>query len=469
MVGLRGVERPRRSQCTRGRLLSPHVTPTRTFVLAPGIARTPSAAHNLAVGDALLATVLAGSLFALYARPFGIREWQAAAAGAMAATLVGPLSFFQVLDLLAGEWGIFAFFLGLMLIATGAEVSGLYAAATRFLSAYEPGGQLVLPVLLAGAIITAILSNDATPLVLTPAVFVAAAARGTDPRRAAFAVTFVADGASLLLPVSNPVNLLFYERLDPGFSWYATTIFPAALAATAALSLSLRLRPTRSTLAARHPGWIEAAHAPRASAFHTRLALATVGLLAVAYFVAALAGFPLGLVTIAGGLALVVPRLVVGHTTVPAVARSLSPPLFIFIAGLLVLVESATRAGFLAPVGDALEGLASRPVPISVGGAVLFAALLANVMNNWPAALLFAAAIAATPGQPPELVAGALIGCTIGANFTILGSLSTVLWLSLARANGFDVTPAGYARAAFLPTLVALAVASAVALITLSA
>jgi arsenical pump membrane protein len=128
----------------------------------------------------------------------------------------------------------------------------------------------------------------------------------------------------------------------------------------------------------------------------------------------------------------------------------------VFVAGLLLLVEVLTSAGLLDGVGDTLGWLADRPAVVAVVGAAAIGALLSNVLNNWPAALLLSAAIAATPGQPHELAAGALIGCTIGANFTIVGSLSTVFWMSLGRPRGLAVTPGAYAREAAAPTALAL-------------
>jgi len=100
---------------------------------------------------------------------------------------------------------------------------------------------------------------------------------------------------------------------------------------------------------------------------------------------------------------------------------------------------------------------------IAILGAAAVAALLSNLMNNWPAALLLAATIGASPGEHEALVAGALIGSAIGANFTMVGSLSTVFWLNLVRQNGADFSAGSYAREAFLPTLAAVVAACSVA------
>lgn len=410
--------------------------------------------------ELLVAAVFGLTIAALYFRPLGAHDWQIAGIGGVVAWAVSPLGLHDGVATLADSWNILAFFLGLMLLAAAADASGLYTRAAALIARWSP----VVIVLLLGTVITAILSNDATPLVLTPAVFLAAK-RGFDARAAAFAVTFTADGASLLLPVSNPVNLLFYDRLDLSLGRYALEIFPAAAAGMLVLGTVVAWRSARTAPTA--PSSPRAAN-PRALSTYGRWVVVTLPLLTAAYVAAALAGWPLGSVTLTAGLLLTIVGLVLGESSLHHLRAHVSPGLFVFVAGLLILVEAASSVGLFDGVGDALGWLAERPGLVAVLGAAAIGALLSNVLNNWPAALLLSAAIVATPGQPHELTAGALIGCTIGANLTMLGSLSTVFWMTLGRPRGLMVTPAGYAREAALPTLLALLAACAVAALTIS-
>ncbi|HEY5477053.1 MAG TPA: ArsB/NhaD family transporter, partial [Tepidiformaceae bacterium] len=146
--------------------------------------------------------------------------------------------------------------------------------------------------------------------------------------------------------------------------------------------------------------------------------------------------FPLGVISLAGGLAFLLAGVAMRTIDPGRYRRHLSPGLLIFVAGLLLLVDSVSSAGLLDWLASVFAHLADQPALVAILGAAAVAAVISNVMNNWPAALLLAATLAATPGQPRELVAGVLIGCTIGANFTMVGSLSTVFWLSLARKEG---------------------------------
>lgn len=315
--------------------------------------------------------------------------------------------------------------------------------------------------LLLGAGITAVLSNDATPLVLTPAVFAAGAASGRSTTQAAFAATFIADGASLLLPVSNPVNLLFYERFELGFGGYLATVTPAAAAGAAALALMTLRRAGRGAPADAGAGKRLAVERPLGPA------MAVVAGLAGGYVVAGLLGWPLGAVTVAGGCAMAVAARIGGPIDGAQFRRHVAPGVLLFVAGLLVLAESVVAAGTLDWLARLLGWLGGQPPVVAIGGAAVLAAVLANLVNNWPAALLLAATIGSRSGEHEALVTGTLIGLTIGVNFTMVGSLSTVFWLSLARQHGADYRPAKYARWAFVPTLAGMAAAVVVATVML--
>lgn len=406
-----------------------------------------------------LAIVFLGTIGALYFRPFGARDWHIAGAGALAAWAIGPLGLRQGLETVGDSANIVAFFLGLMLLAAGAESAGLYARAALLLRGRTSVRSRVATVLVLGTLITAVLSNDATPLVLTPAIFAAGVVYSRSTTDSALAATFAADGASLLLPVSNPVNLLFFERFEMGFGQYLQTITPAALAGIAAMALVTWRRSPAARVAAED----EAPPVRLAARGTVMPALAVVGGLAVAYVGAGLADVPLGAVTLGGGVALYIAARAGGPIQFATYRKHVSPGILVFVASLLLLVENLVAAGVLDGLADVLTALEGRPAIVTVFGAAGIAAVLANLMNNWPSALLLAATIASAPGDHEALVAGALIGSAIGANFTMVGSLSTVFWVSLARQYGASYTAGRYARLAFAPTLAGMVAACIVA------
>ena len=281
---------------------------------------------------------------------------------------------------------------------------------------------------------------------------------------AAFATTFAADGASLLLPISNPVNLLFYDHFHLSLSWYAAHILPAALAGFVALAAICIWRASPAPVVDTASSGSRPAPPSRFAPF----AIAVVAALAVAYIAAGLLDWPLGVITLSGGLVLLAGRAVFEPEPFAGLRAHIAPGLIVFVVALLLLVGIVREAGVLDGLGDALQRLDRQPTFVVIAGAAIIATLLANLMNNWPAALLLSATIATTTGDPGRLIAGSLIGCTIGANLTMVGSLSTVFWLTLARQHGAVYTPGLYIRRAALPTVAALAAACVTAALLLA-
>jgi arsenical pump membrane protein len=92
----------------------------------------------------------------------------------------------------------------------------------------------------------AFLSNDATAVVLTPAVFAAAKKAKADPLPYLFICAFIANAASFVLPISNPTNLVLYGGYMPPLgAWLARFTLPS-LAAIVATYAVLRWTQRRS-------------------------------------------------------------------------------------------------------------------------------------------------------------------------------------------------------------------------------
>jgi arsenical pump membrane protein len=161
----------------------------------------------------------------------------------------------------ANNWNVLLFFAGLLAVAGLADEAGVFAAVTALalrVGRGSPLRRLLLAVCAAGCVVTAFLSNDATALILTPVVALAAQRAGADPVPYALATSYVADAASALLPVANPVNILTVDATHVALGTYLSVLLlPALLVAVttiAALALALRgrLGPLRKPAAAPH-------------------------------------------------------------------------------------------------------------------------------------------------------------------------------------------------------------------------
>lgn len=193
--------------------------------------------------------IAAAATAGVIVRPFSWPEFIWAVAGAALLVALGLLS---VPDALAGvEKGtdVYLFLTGMMLLSELARQQGLFdwLAARAARLAKGSAARLFTLVFGVGTVVTAFLSNDATAVVLTPAVAaVVRAAEAEEPLPYLFICAFIANAASFVLPISNPANLVIYgSHMPPLLVWLPRYAIPSVLSIGAtyvALRLSQRKR-----------------------------------------------------------------------------------------------------------------------------------------------------------------------------------------------------------------------------------
>ena len=414
----------------------------------------------------LAAVIFVVTIGLVIARPKRLTEAAAALIGAGAMVLAGLVSPSGVVSDVAGHWNVLLFFVGLTGAAAVAERSGLFealAGTSARLSAGSPR-RLLAAVVAAGAVVAALLSNDAAALVLTPVVYVLVARFGLSPLPYVLACTFVADAASIALPVSNPVNVIVSDRLGVNAASLVPVLMPAAVASVLALLGCLfviyrRQLPARSPLNPAPDSWATWTGVPR------RL-VAAFGVAVGAFAVASALNVPLGPTMAAVWL------LLLG---VEWTGRSPKRPLdgigwslLVFVASMGVLVDGLSSAGVTAWLAQVVLGqVRDSPAAIMVVTAVA-AAVGSNLVNNLPAAFVFADAVhsagLSTAGAHAAAI-GTIIGADLGPNLTPVGSVATLLWFVLLRQRGLEVTTWSYIRIGLIVTPVTILAALGVALL----
>src|SRR3989475_10697605 len=166
----------------------------------------------------LISLITLLTLLGIMLRPRKVSEAITALTGAGLILLLGLLSPGEALTTLLRDWNIFFFFLGMMSLAALAEVAGLFdwlAVQAARLSG-NSSRRLFFNTFLLGSLISMLLSNDATALILTPIVYSLVTRLRLPVLPYLFACPFIADSASFLLPVSNPINIIVLTtfRLD---------------------------------------------------------------------------------------------------------------------------------------------------------------------------------------------------------------------------------------------------------------
>jgi len=407
--------------------------------------------------------VLGGAVFVLtlvlvVVRPRGVSEAWFAAAGGLAMVLLGLVTPGGAVAALVANVPLFGFFLGLMLIAALADEAGFFAWVAQ-LAVERAGGsprRLLVNVFVVGALITAFLTNDATALVLTPVVHILVARLRLPAAPFVFACTFVADAASFLLPVSNPVNLIVLggsgSALGPFLRFL---LLPSLLVLAWNLGFFL-IFFRRSLGGTLDPSLLPAIGAdPR----YLRAVSVALGAIALGYVAATTSGVSVPVVSLAGAALLAFLASAFGRLRPRRLARGVSWSLFPFVGGMVLVVQGVERLGLGPLVAGWVFELSSGSTLAGVVAVVMGVALGANLINNVPMALVAASALANLPAGAANAAAlghAAVLGADLGPNVSVVGSLATMLWLLMLRRRGLAISSLDYLRFGILVTPPAL-------------
>jgi arsenical pump membrane protein len=370
-------------------------------------------------------------------RPRGLPEAVWAVAAAMLLVALRFLSLSAAWRGVLAGLDVYLFLIGMMLLSEVAREAGLFnwlaALATRL--ARGSPGRLFTLVYGVGVVVTVFLSNDATAVVLTPAVAAAMrVAAVSEPLPYLLVCAFIANAASFVLPISNPANLVVYgSHMPPLFEWLPLFALPS-LAAIAATYIMLRWSQ-------RHRLSHEMVH--RVGMPHLSLGgrVAGVGIIATAIVLMAASawGYQLGLPTAIAGIATAAITLFAEGKSPVTVVKGVSWGVLPLVAGLFVLVEGLQQTGSIPALARFLLSAAEGS---TAGTAWAFAgvtALAANLVNNLPAGLV-AATIFQSAEFPEMLRRFVLIAVDLGPNLSVTGSLATILWLAALRREGISVS-----------------------------
>jgi arsenical pump membrane protein len=303
------------------------------------------------------------------------------------------------------------------------------------------------------ALTTTALNLDTTAVLLTPVMLALAGRVGIAPVPLAMTTVWLANTASLLLPVSNLTNLLALDRtgLDP--ISFAGRMWPAQLASVAVTTVCLWVFYWR-----RSRRGAERYSPPPPHVVPDRVLFRICAVACVAFVVAVLVVDAPLWVGSASAAGVVLVAFAVRQRG--ALRASLFPwRLLVFVTGLFLVIETIGRHG-LDDVMSTLMG--SGDDLAAMYRAAITGAGLSNAVNNLPAYVAGESVVA--PGNTDQLLA-LLVGSNIGPVITPWASLATLLWYERCHARGVDVP---VLRFALTGTVLAVAgIATTVAVLAL--
>ncbi len=391
------------------------------------------------------------------------RGWPEAVVAVPAALLVIATGAISAHD--AGEQArrlgpVIGFLAAVLVLAQLCDDDGLFRACGAWLARTSAGRpqRLLALVFAVAAVTTAVLSLDATVVLLTPVVFATAARLEVRARPHLYACTHLSNSGSLLLPVSNLTNLLAFAASGLSFGRFAGLMALPWLGVIGIEYVVFR-RFFATDLAAGARGDmgvpcdgaqpVQDGGAAEVPAFTLAVVAATLA----GFVLASAAGVNPAWAALAGVVVLGARALAQRRTSVPALARAADAPFLLFVLSLGIVVQAVTGNG----LGSALRPLvpAGTSLPALLGVAAL-AAALANVINNLPAVLILLPL--AAPAGPAAILA-VLLGVNIGPNLTYTGSLATLLWRRVLRQHGSGPSLWEFTRLGLLTVPAGLAIA----------
>ena len=414
----------------------------------------------------LSATIFVVTLTFVIWQPRGLGIGWSASAGAAVALACGVVQPADVAAVWHIVWNATATFIAIIITSIILDAAGFFEWAALHVARWGGGRGhwLFALIVLLGAAVSALFANDGAALILTPIVMEMLLALGfglSATLAFVMAAGFIADTASTPLVVSNLVNIVSADFFNIGFGRYASVMVPVNAAAVAA-TLAVLFVYFRKQIPARYN--VAQLRAPGSAVRDPatfRAGVAVLALLLAGFFVLEPLGIPVSAIAAAGALALL---LVAGRQHIVGTRRVMREApwhIVVFSLGMYLVVYGLRNAGLTAHLTALFDTFASHGVWGAAMGTGLVMAFLASVMNNLPAVLVGALAVAdthATGVVRDAMIYANVIGTDLGPKITPIGSLATLLWLHVLARKGLRITWGYYFRVGIVLTLPVLLV-----------
>lgn len=408
--------------------------------------------------------IFALTLFGILRRPFGLGIWVYSSFGALATLALGLVELHDLGVIFALIWDSALTLIALIVISFCLQGLGFFewlifyvlkfcadSRTTNPESRVHLGSTLCIntrkafvALILLSAILSATLANDGAVLVLTPLVLglFLRAKNATSLQIIAFlfATAFVCDISSNPLIISNLTNIITAHFHALGFAEFAhTMLLPNLFGIFGVLMLFLVLfrAPLRTPLTFRTPS------KPKLQNALFALHCAILAVFIASFFLSTHFDLPLSLnCAIYAGILLIT----LWHKSrQKAIATMKRAPfgIILFVFGLFVVVFSVQKLDFTEAQNalfHTLIALYDKSEILGIFGVASVSALGSSVINNLPMVLFGNLAISDffqyaqhfdAQNLKESFIYAHLLGCNIGSKLTPIGSLCTLLWLSL--------------------------------------
>ena len=341
---------------------------------------------------------------------------------------------------------------GLMVVSAAFVVSGFYAWVARWIASLEVTPPVLLAVLvLAGGLLSSLLTKDVVAVAMTPLLVSLTLSRGLNPVPFLLGFCFATNTGSAGVLVGSPQNMITAQLLDISFvTFLKVALLPALLSLPLVWGIVSLLYRGRWMLAM--PA--DAAPAPAAAPLDrwetAKACLVTAAVIAAFVF----SPWPRELIALAAAAVLLLNRTIASRDILAQIDMNL----LLLIAGLFVVNAALSATGLpqmLVAEGRAIGLDLHHPV-------ILFwvAAVVSDVVGNNPAVMLLAPLVEGAAG-PDALAAALALGTGFSSNLIVFGSLAGIIVVEQAGDRGIRISFGEFARAGLPVTIACMALGTA--------
>ena len=378
-------------------------------------------------------------------QPRGLQIGTSAVIGALAALLLGVVSFEDVIRVVEIVWDATLAFIGIILLSMVLDEIGFFEWAAIKMAKLSGGSgtRMFVYILILGALVAAFFANDGAALILTPILLAKMKYLQMKPA-AIFAFLmaggFIGDSASNPLVISNLTNIVTADYFHIGFLEYARHMFLPNLLSIVA-SIAILWLYFRKEI----PKRVDVELLPEASSVIKNRTMFKISwfflaLLMLGYFIGEQYRLPVSLFALGGAL-LFLAIAAYYKATKPIMTIKAAPWQVVwFSIGLYVVVYGLKNAGLTDVIASWIEGLGRYGDSSAVIGTGFLSGLLSAVMNNMPTIMVMDIAIDKVGYAGHEALAYAnILGANLGPKMTPIGSLATLLWLHVLAQKGVKI------------------------------
>ena len=406
----------------------------------------------LSVAHILLPSIVGVSILLMLMRPRGIAEVYWIGGGVALLIVLRLVSFDLAGKAIARGSDVYFFLIGMMLLSELAREHGVFdwLSSVAVRSAKGSCRRLFALVYGVGTLVTIFMSNDATAVVLTPAILAAVRKAKVEPLPYLFVCALIANAASFVLPISNPANLVvFHDGMPPLAHWLLSLGVPSILSilSTYAIMRWIFRRQLAQT--------IDHEVDEKKLDGHSKLVLGGLAAMILVLLTASSLGKDLGLPACLTALVVTTVVSIKARSNPLKLAMEISWRTIVLVAGLFIMVDAVVSMGALTLTQSALLWV-QQLAPAAGALITSFVVGVANnLVNNLPLGLIAGATL--HTAHIKGLIANAvLIGVDLGPNLSVTGSLATILWLLALRKENLDVGFWKFLRVGVLAMPVAL-------------